>query len=181
MRYGPLPVTPPRRATYMRSMADVESEPPGNGVGSLRRFLDEFKTFIKRGNVLELAVGVIIGAAFGKIVSSLVSDIVMPPVGLLLAKLDFRQLKLELKPAHGTDGPITLNYGVFLGSILDFAIVSIAVFFLVQIVHHLHRRPPASTPETRECPWCTQLISKRASRCPHCTSDLLETTVPSGR
>src|SRR5260221_12035485 len=165
----------------MTSMEDAHEEPPRNGIPSLRRFLDEFKTFIKRGNVLELAVGVIIGAAFGKIVSSLVSDIVMPPVGLLLAKLDFRQLKVVLKPAHEMEGPVTINYGVFLGSILDFMIVAIAVFFLVQIVQHLHRRPPAPTPETRECPHCTQLISKRASRCPHCTSDLAESAVPSGR
>src|SRR5258708_37394435 len=144
----------------MRSMAHVEDEPSRNEVQPLRRFLDEFKTFIKRGNVLELAVGVIIGAAFGKIVSSLVSDIVMPPVGILLAKLDFRQLKLVLKEAHGSEAPVSLNYGVFLGSILDFMIVAVAVFFLVQIVQHLHRRPPAPTPETRECPYCTELISK---------------------
>ena len=163
----------------MTSMADVEAEPPGPGIGQIRRFLNEFKTFIKRGNVLELAVGVIIGASFGKIVGSLVSDIVMPPVGLLLARLDFRQLKLILKPAQGSEAAVTLNYGVFLSTILDFMIVAVVIFFLVQIVQHLHRRPPAATPDTRECPFCTQLISKRATRCPHCTSDLAESQVHS--
>jgi len=161
----------------MTSMMDVREEVPR---GELKRLLDEFKTFIKRGNVLELAVGVIIGAAFGKIVSSLVSDIVMPPVGLMLARLDFRQLKLVLQEAHGSEAPVAINYGVFLSTILDFIVVSIVIFFLVQIVQHLHRRPPAPTPDTRECPCCTELISKRASRCPHCTSDLAETGVPSG-
>ncbi len=165
----------------MTFMEDAREEAPRSAIRPLRRFLDEFKTFIKRGNVLELAVGVIIGAAFGKIVTSLVSDIVMPPVGILLAKLDFRQLKLVLKEAHGGEPPVTLNYGVFLESILDFMIVAIAVFFLVQIVQHLHRHPPAPTPETRECPHCRELISKRASRCPHCTSDLAETAFSPGR
>jgi len=163
-------------------MADPEGErtgAPRSGRGGLRRFVDDFKTFIKRGNVMELAVGVIIGTAFGRIVSSLVGDIVMPPLGLMLAKLDFRQLKVVLKEARGGEAAVTVNYGVFLSTILDFLVVSLVIFLLVQIVQHLHRRPPAPTPDARECPYCTELISKRATRCPRCTSELSEAQVPS--
>ncbi|MBV8879620.1 MAG: large-conductance mechanosensitive channel protein MscL [Planctomycetaceae bacterium] len=140
----------------------------------LTLFFEQFKSFIKRGNVLELAVGVIIGAAFGKIVSSLVSDIVMPPLGMLLAKLDFRQLKLVLREARGGEPPVTINYGVFLSTILDFLIISVVIFFLVQAVQRLHRKPTAPNPETRECPRCVQVISRRATRCPHCTTEFEE-------
>lgn len=140
--------------------------------------LKEFKEFAMRGNVLDMAVGIILGASFGKIVSSFVNDVLMPPIGLLLGKVDFSNLFWDLSgQAHATlaeakrAGAPTLNYGVFFNYILDFAIVAFAVFFLVRQVNRLRRQPPAD-PTTRECPFCVSTISLRATRCPHCTTEL---------
>ena len=142
--------------------------------------LKEFKAFVMRGNVMDLAVGVIIGAAFGKIVSSLVDDVLMPPIGQLVGKVDFSKLFVSLdgksyadleaaKTAHAA----TLNYGVFLNTIINFLIVAFCVFIIVQIVHRSTAKPePAAAPTTKDCPQCAMTIPIQAKRCGHCTSQL---------
>ena len=110
----------------------------------------EFKTFISRGNVMDLAVGVIIGGAFGKIVSSLVADIIMPPIGLLMGKVNFTDLKLDIGSAVGSRSPVTINYGNFLQVSLDFLIVAMAVFLMVQAINKLHRKPAPEPEKLRE-------------------------------
>ena len=139
--------------------------------------LSEFKTFIMRGNVVDLAVGVIIGAAFGTIVTSFVNDVLMPPIGRLLGGVDFKDLFISLSgqsfptlAAAKAAGAPTLNYGVFLNAIINFLIVAFAVFLLVQQVNRLFPRP-APAP-TKECSWCAAMIPEKAKRCPHCTSNL---------
>ena len=142
--------------------------------------LNEFKTFIARGNVVDLAVGVIMGAAFGGIVTSLVNDVVMPPVGRLLGGVDFKDLFLSLSSqsfptlaAAKAAGAPTLNYGVFLNTLINFIIVAFAVFLLVRQVNHLFAKPAApAAPATKECVWCATAIPLAAKRCPHCTSNL---------
>ncbi len=145
---------------------------------------NEFKAFVMRGNVMDLAVGVIIGAAFGAIVKSLVDDILMPPLGLMTGGLDFSDRFLLLRagekapPPYATPtaaheaGAVTLNYGAFLNNILTFLIVAFAVFLLVRAVNRLYRKPAPATPDTKPCPYCTMTVSLQALRCPHCTSEL---------
>jgi large conductance mechanosensitive channel len=139
--------------------------------------LNEFKTFIMRGNVVDLAVGVIIGAAFGTIVTSLVNDVLMPPIGRLLGGVDFKDFFISLSgqsfptlAAAKAAGAPTLNYGVFLNAIINFLIVAFAVFLLVQQVNRLFPKP-APAP-MKECSWCAAMIPVKAKRCPHCTSNL---------
>jgi large conductance mechanosensitive channel len=143
--------------------------------------LKEFKEFAMRGNVLDMAVGIIIGAAFGKIVTSLVSDILMPPIGLLLGKLDFASLFISLTgQTYGSlaeaknAGAATINYGLFINSVIDFVIVAFAIFLIIRQVNKLQRKPqqpePATT--TKECPYCALAIPIKAVRCPQCTSEL---------
>ena len=139
--------------------------------------LSEFKTFIMRGNVVDLAVGVIIGAAFGTIVTSLVNDVLMPPIGRLLGGADFKDLFISLSgqsfptlAAAKAAGAATINYGVFLNAVINFLIVAFAVFLLVQQVNRLFPKP-APAP-TKECSWCAAMIPEKAKRCPHCTSNL---------
>ena len=143
--------------------------------------LREFKEFAMRGNVLDMAVGVIIGAAFGKIVTSLVEDVLMPPLGLLLGKMDFSNLFVSLSgqqfpslAAAKAAGAATLNYGLFLNTVLNFAIVAFAIFLLIRQVNRLKRAPAAapSAPTTRDCPYCLSAIPLKATRCAHCTTDL---------
>lgn len=147
--------------------------------------LKEFKEFALKGNVLDMAVGIIIGAAFGTIVNSLVADIIMPPIGLLLGKVDFSNLFLILKeglvsPPYATiadakkAGAVTLNYGIFINAITSFLIIAIAIFFLVKNINRLKREKeaPPSEPTTKECPYCLLAVPLKAVRCPHCTSDL---------
>ena len=149
----------------------------------MKKTLDEFKTFIMRGNVVDLAVGVIIGGAFGKIVTSLVNDVLMPPIGLIVGKVDFTNLFVSLNGRHFSSleaakkaGAPTLNYGIFLNNIVNFAIVAFCVFLLIKQVTALQKRfekpaaPPPPAP--KECPYCFSLIPPRALRCPQCTSDL---------
>jgi large conductance mechanosensitive channel len=142
----------------------------------------EFKEFATRGNVLDMAVGIIIGAAFGRIVGSLVNDVLMPPIGLLLGRVDFAGLFIDLSrkgyatldAAKAAKAP-TLNYGIFLNSIVEFILVAFAVFLLVKQVNRFRRQEaPAApaAPDTHECPFCTTQIPVRASRCPQCTADL---------
>ena len=141
----------------------------------------EFKEFTLRGNVIDLAIGVIIGAAFGKIVTSFVNDILMPPVGLLLGKVDFSNLFINLsgQPYGSLEeaqaaGAATINYGLFINTVLDFVIVAFVIFLLVRQVNRMRREreaPPAE-PTTRECPYCLSAVPLKATRCPHCTSEL---------
>jgi large conductance mechanosensitive channel len=140
--------------------------------------LNEFKAFALRGNVVDLAVGLVIGAAFGKIVTSLVNDILMPPIGLLLGRVDFSNLFLNLSghsyaslaEAKAAGAP-TINVGLFLNTVIDFVIVALAIFLVVRFINRLHQAPPA-TPTTKACPYCVSVIPLQASRCPQCTSDL---------
>jgi large conductance mechanosensitive channel len=139
----------------------------------------EFKEFATKGNVLDMAVGIIIGAAFGKIIASLVSDILMPPIGLLLGKVDFSSLFINISgqsyptvAAAKAAGAATINYGVFLDTIVSFLVVAFAIFLLIKQVNRLKRQPPAPDPTTKACPFCASEIPLKASRCPHCTSQL---------
>ncbi len=142
--------------------------------------LNDFKEFVARGNVLDLAVGVIMGGAFGKIVSSFVSDVLMPPIGLLLGKVDFSNLFLDLSGTQVATlaeakkaGVPTLNYGLFLNTVIDFVIVSFCVFLLIQQMTKLLRKPaPAPAPTTKDCPFCLSAIPLKATKCGHCTSSL---------
>jgi len=141
--------------------------------------LKEFKEFALKGNMLDMAIGIIIGAAFGKIISSLVSDILMPPLGLLLGKMDFSNLFVNLSgqeyftlAAAKAAGAPTINYGIFLNTVIDFLIVAFAIFLLVRQINKLKRQPPAAPRNTKECPFCAISIPVQARRCPHCTSEL---------
>ena len=143
--------------------------------------LKEFRDFAMRGNVVDLAVGIIIGAAFGKIVTSLVNDMLMPPLGVLLGKVDFSNLFINLSDKHydsladaKTAGAATINYGIFINNIIDFVIVAFAVFLLVRWMNHLLPKPApaAPAPPTKECAYCESAIPAAAVRCPNCTSNL---------
>ncbi len=141
--------------------------------------LKEFKEFALRGNVVDMAVGIIIGAAFGKIVTSFVQDILMPPIGRLLGALDFSNYFLSLSgttyptlAAAKQAGVPTLNYGVFINTVLDFLIVAFAIFILIRQVNRLKRSEAAPAPTTKECPHCLSTIPLKATRCAHCTSQL---------
>jgi large conductance mechanosensitive channel len=144
----------------------------------------DFKTFVLRGNVLDLAIAVVLGAAFGSIVKSLVDDVVMPPIGLALGKVDFSNLFFVLKdglkipPPYASlaeakaAGAVTLNYGVFVNSIIGFLIVALAVFILVRIVNRWMLKPVPAAPNTKDCKYCVTAIPLAATRCPNCTSQL---------
>ena len=143
--------------------------------------LDEFNKFIMRGNVLDLAVAVILGASFGAIVNSLVNDIIMPPIGLALGKVDFSNLFINLSgtpyatlAAAKQAGAATINYGVFLNSVISFLIVALVVFLIIRQVNRATAKPapPPAAPTTKECPYCASTISIKATRCPECTSTL---------
>lgn len=136
--------------------------------------LKEFKEFALKGNVVDMAVGIIIGGAFGKIVSSLVADVLMPPLGLLLGRVDFKSLAVHL--ADGKDGkPVSLGYGLFFNSVVDFVLVALAIFALVKMMSSLKPKPvpaPAAPPSTKECPHCLESVPLKATRCRHCTSSI---------
>jgi len=150
----------------------------------------EFREFIMRGNVVDMAVGIIIGAAFGAIVTSLVSDIIMPPIGLALGNVDFANLFIVLKEG-ATAGPyasladakaagaVTINYGIFIMVIITFLIIAVVIFFMIRNVNRLRRRleapeveAPLPEPTTKDCPYCFSAININATRCPNCTSQL---------
>lgn len=147
--------------------------------------MKEFKEFVMRGNVVDMAVGIIVGAAFSTIIKSLVSDVIMPPIGLLLRNVDFANLFVVLKEGAETGpyasladaqavGAVTINYGVFVDTVISFVIVALAMFLLVRNINRLKREeeaPPAE-PTTKECPYCLSVIAIKATRCPHCTSEL---------
>lgn len=139
----------------------------------------EFTEFVKRGNVMDMAVGIILGVAFGKIVTSLVSDLLMPPLGLLLGMVDFKNLFLSLDGRQYLTledakkaGAATINYGVFIQNIVDFLIIAFTIFMMVRQINRLKRSEPAAAPSTKECPYCFSAIPIKATRCPNCTSDL---------
>jgi large conductance mechanosensitive channel len=139
--------------------------------------LKEFKEFAMKGNVLDMAIGVIIGGAFGKIVTSLVSDVLMPPLGLVLGKVDFSSLFLNLSgtpqpslAAAKAAGAPTVNYGVFLQTVLDFIIIAFVIFMLVKQVNRLKTPAAPSAPTTKDCPLCLSTIPIKATKCAHCTS-----------
>jgi large conductance mechanosensitive channel len=144
--------------------------------------LKEFKEFAMRGNVLDMAIGVIIGAAFGKIVTSLVNDVLMPPIGKLMGGMDFANLFVTLNGATYASlseaqaaGAPTINYGVFISTVIDFIIIAFVIFMIVKQVNRLKKQPqpaPAEAPTTMECPFCVSTISVRAIKCPNCSSEL---------
>lgn len=146
--------------------------------------LKEFREFAMRGNVVDMAVGIIIGAAFGAIVKSLVDDVIMPPIGMILGNVDFSNLFLVLKEGAAAAAPyaslaearkagaVTVNYGVFINAVISFVIVAFAVFILIKNINRLKKEAPAPEPNTRECPHCLSVIPLKATRCPHCTSAL---------
>jgi large conductance mechanosensitive channel len=143
--------------------------------------LEEFNKFVMRGNVLDLAVGVIIGAAFGKIVGSLVNDVIMPPIGLLLGGVNFANLFLNLSggsyatlAAAKEAGAATINYGLFINTIIEFLIVAFALFFIIKTVNQMQpkKEQAPAAPTTKECPFCGTSIPVQAKRCPNCTSQL---------
>jgi large conductance mechanosensitive channel len=139
--------------------------------------LKEFKAFAMRGNVLDMAVGIIIGAAFGKIITSLVSDVLMPPLGRVLGKVDFSSLFLNISgTSYATlaeakaAGAATINYGMFLNTVVDFLIVAFVIFMLVRQVNRWNKPAPAAAPTTKDCGFCCTAIPLKATRCPNCTS-----------
>ena len=141
----------------------------------------EFKEFAMKGNVLDMAIGIIIGAAFGKIVSSFVADVLMPPLGLLMGGVDFANKFLTLRgrtfdtlDAAKNAGAVTMNYGVFFNTVSDFLIVAFAIFIMVKQVNRLRRQPEAAPapPSTKDCPYCLSAVPVKATRCAQCTSDL---------
>jgi large conductance mechanosensitive channel len=156
--------------------SDPGSDPaPGGAV------LKEFREFIARGNVLDLAVGVIIGAAFGKIVTTLVENVIMPPIGLVLGRIDFSSLFLILDATKGIPASLAeakakgipvIAYGQFINDIVGFVIVALAVFVLVKQVNRLKRPIPVAAAATKDCPFCATAVPVKATRCPHCTSQI---------
>ena len=128
--------------------------------------LKEFREFAVKGNAIDMAVGLVIGAAFGKIVTSLVNDIITPPIGLLLGKVDFSSLAIHLNEKTA------INYGMFINNVLSFVIVAFAIFLVIKQINRLKNEPPPAEPSTKDCPKCCSSIPIQASRCPHCTSDL---------
>ena len=141
--------------------------------------LKEFKEFAMKGNVLDMAIGIIIGAAFGKIITSFVSDVLMPPLGKLLGNMDFSGLFINLSGQEYATlaeakeaGAATINYGLFLNTVIDFIIVAFAIFLLVRQVNKMKKKPVPAPPNTKSCPFCVSSIPVKASRCPHCTSEL---------
>jgi large conductance mechanosensitive channel len=141
--------------------------------------LKEFKEFAMRGNVVDMAVGIIIGAAFGKIVSSFVNDIIMPPIGLLLGGVDFSNIFINLSggdyaslEAAQAAGAATLNIGLFINTVLDFIIVAFAIFIVIKQMNRLKKKEEAPPPTSKDCPHCLTAIPLKATRCPNCTSQL---------
>jgi large conductance mechanosensitive channel len=143
----------------------------------------EFKEFAMKGNVIDMAVGVIIGAAFGTIIKSLVDDVLMPPIGLALGNVDFSNLFLTIKEgklagpyatlaAAKSAGAVTVNIGIFINTIISFVIVAFSVFIVIKNVNRFKKEPPPADPTTKECPFCLSAIPIKATRCPHCTSEL---------
>lgn len=141
--------------------------------------LKEFKDFAMKGNVMDMAIGVILGAAFGKIVSSLVSDVLMPPIGKLMGNLDFSSLFINLSTESYASlaeakkaGAATINYGIFINTVIDFVIVAFVIFMVIKQLNRFKKQAPPADPTTKECPQCLSMIPIKARRCAHCTSEV---------
>ncbi|NIL96714.1 MAG: large-conductance mechanosensitive channel protein MscL [Planctomycetales bacterium] len=136
--------------------------------------MKEFKEFAMRGNVVDMAVGIVIGGAFGKIVSSLVNDVIMPPVGVVLGNIDFSQLAITLREKTADAEAVTIKYGAFINNVLDFIIVAFCIFVVIKGMNQMKRQEeePAKEPTTKDCPKCCSTIPINASRCPNCTSEI---------
>jgi len=141
--------------------------------------LKEFKEFAMRGNVMDMAIGIVIGAAFGKIISSFVSDVLMPPLGMLLGGSDFSDKFITLKGASMPTleaakeaGAVTVNYGLFINTVIDFVIIAFAIFLVVKWMNKMKKAPQPAPPDTKECPYCLSAVPLKATRCGHCTSEL---------
>lgn len=133
----------------------------------------EFKEFAMRGNVVDMAVGIVIGGAFGKIVSSLVSDVIMPPIGLILGNVDFSKLSIVLREKTAAAEAVSINYGLFVNTVLDFVIVAFAIFMVIKQMNRLKKKEEVVVEvTTKECPKCLSTIALKATRCPHCTSEI---------
>jgi large conductance mechanosensitive channel len=148
----------------------------------MKRLLLEFREFAARGNVLDMAIGIILGAAFGKIVTSLVNDILMPPLGLVIGRVNFQDLYINLSgkayvslEAAKAAGAPTINYGAFINTVFDFLIAAFAVYLLVRAVNHVKKQVVKdAAPLTKQCPYCISNVAFKATRCPHCTSSLTD-------
>lgn len=150
----------------------------------IKSFFKEFKEFAVKGNVIDMAVGIIIGAAFGKIVDSLVKDVIMPPIGLLLGNVDFTNLFVVLKDGPGgpadyatleaakAAGAVTINFGMFINTLISFIIVAFCVFLMIKGINRLKKAPVPPPPNTKDCPYCFTSIPQKAVKCPNCTADL---------
>ena len=138
------------------------------------KMITEFKEFAMRGNVVDMAVGIIIGGAFGKIVTSLVNDVIMPPIGMLMGKVDFSQLAITLSEKTADAEAVTIKYGVFINTVLDFVIVAFCIFMVIKGMNRLKRKEEEvpKEPTTKDCPKCYSTISIKATRCPNCTSEI---------
>jgi large conductance mechanosensitive channel len=134
----------------------------------------EFKEFAMRGNVVDMAVGIIIGGAFGKIVTSLVNDVVMPPIGMLMGNVDFSSLAITLREKATAADAVTIKYGVFINTVLDFVVVAFCIFMVIKAMNRMQRAEakPPKAPTTKDCPKCCSSIPIKATRCPNCTSEL---------
>jgi large conductance mechanosensitive channel len=142
----------------------------------MKAFVKEFKEFISRGNVIDMAVGVIMGSTFTKIVTSLVNDVVMPSIGLLIGDKSFEEFKYVITEATETTAESAIYYGKFIQNIVDFLLVSIVVFLMVKLINKLRKKeePAPAAPTTKKCPYCMSEIAIEATKCPHCTSDIVE-------
>lgn len=143
--------------------------------------LKEFKAFAMRGNVMDMAVGIIIGIAFGKIITSLVNDVIMPPIGMLLGKINFANLFINISGKYyptlteaKAAGAPTINYGLFINTIIDFVIVALAIFLIIRQLNRMKKPTPVAEPTTKECSFCFSAIPIKATRCPNCTSQLIK-------
>lgn len=136
--------------------------------------LKEFKEFAMRGNVIDMAVGIVIGVAFGKIVTSFVNDVIMPPIGVLLGKVDFSDLSITLRAATAETDAVVIGYGAFFNTVLDFIIVAFAIFIVIKQMNRFKKKEeaPAVDPIIKDCPKCFSVIPIKATRCPHCTSEI---------
>ncbi|TCP29832.1 large conductance mechanosensitive channel [Scopulibacillus darangshiensis] len=139
----------------------------------------EFKAFLSRGNVIDLAIAVIIGAAFGKIVTSIVNDIIMPPIGLLLGKVDFSNLYINLSDKDYASlaeaqkaGAPTINYGLFINTVINFIIIAFVIFLVIKLFERFKKKEEAAAPTTKKCPYCLSEVPQEATKCAHCTSEI---------
>ena len=156
------------------------------------KVLDDFKAFITKGNMMDLAIGIIIGVAFGAVITSLVNDVLMPPIGMALGGVDFKEWYMLLKEgtvggpypslsAATADGAVTLRWGAFINALINFLIIALVIFVIVKIIARMKRKEEAKVPTTRACPHCDTQISLKATRCPNCTSEVTPETKKEAR